>query len=167
MREIITRITEITGSIATLHATGVGLGELAEIQSPGRKTLGQVIRVSGDMVTLQVFGGTKGLATDDQGNLYVYSSVFRDEGSSSQNLQVFDREGKYLRTIMPMPANLPKEKILPFTKTNAHGDKAGLNPPGKYFYPRNYSGVWPMFYPDRMGYLAPRVGSLARLRTRR
>ena len=65
MREIVTRITEITGSIASLHATGVGLGELAEIQSPGRKTLGQVIRVSGDMVTLQVFGGTKGLSTND------------------------------------------------------------------------------------------------------
>ena len=66
MREIVTRITEITGSIATLSATGVGLGELAEIQSPGRKTLGQVIRIAGDMVTLQVFGGTKGLSTNDR-----------------------------------------------------------------------------------------------------
>jgi V/A-type H+-transporting ATPase subunit B len=65
VREIVTRITEITGSIASLHATGVGLGELAEIQSPGRKTLGQVIRVSSGTVTLQVFGGTKGLSTSD------------------------------------------------------------------------------------------------------
>ena len=47
VREIVTRITEITGSIASLHANGIGLGELAEIQSPGRTTLGQVIRVSG------------------------------------------------------------------------------------------------------------------------
>ncbi|MBN2172341.1 MAG: V-type ATP synthase subunit B [Candidatus Krumholzibacteriota bacterium] len=66
MREIVTRITEITGSIASLSASGVGLGELAEIQLPGRKTLGQVIRIAGNMVTLQVFGGTKGLSTNDR-----------------------------------------------------------------------------------------------------
>ncbi|MBF0507707.1 MAG: V-type ATP synthase subunit B [Deltaproteobacteria bacterium] len=66
MREIITKIKEITGNIATLHATGIGLGELALIQSPGKSTLGQVIRVSGDLVALQVFGGTKGLSTDDK-----------------------------------------------------------------------------------------------------
>lgn len=66
MREIITKIREITGNIASLEAEGVGLGDLAVIESPGRKTLGQVIRVSGTLVTLQVFGGTKGLATDDR-----------------------------------------------------------------------------------------------------
>jgi hypothetical protein len=104
------------------------------------------------------FGDLYGLATDDSGNLYVYSSLVKNEGGSSPNLQVFDRTGKYLRTIMPMPANLPKEKILPFNKTNAHGDKEPLNPPGKYFYPRNYTGVWPSFY-SRLGTLLPRVGS--------
>ena len=66
MREIITRIREITGNIATLDATGAGLGDLAVIESPGKKTLGQVIRISGGSVALQVFGGTKGLSTDDR-----------------------------------------------------------------------------------------------------
>ncbi len=66
MRELITRIREITGNIAMLNGKGVGLGELAVIESPGKKTLGQVIRVSGETVTLQVFGGTKGLSTDDK-----------------------------------------------------------------------------------------------------
>ncbi|WP_028320807.1 V-type ATP synthase subunit B [Desulfatiglans anilini] len=66
MREIITRIREITGNIATLNASGVSLGELAVIESPGKKTLGQVIRISGEAATLQVFGGTKGLSTDDK-----------------------------------------------------------------------------------------------------
>ncbi|MFH1124508.1 MAG: V-type ATP synthase subunit B [Pseudomonadota bacterium] len=66
MREIITRIREITGNIATLNAKGVSLGELAVIESPGKKTLGQVIRISGDAATLQVFGGTKGLSTNDK-----------------------------------------------------------------------------------------------------
>lgn len=66
MREIITKIDEITGNIATLKAGGVGLGELAVIQSPGRSTLGQVIRVNQMNVTLQVFGGTKGISTADK-----------------------------------------------------------------------------------------------------
>lgn len=66
MREIITKIREITGNIATLNATGIGLGELAVIESPGKTTLGQVIRISGESVALQVFGGTKGLSTNDK-----------------------------------------------------------------------------------------------------
>jgi V/A-type H+-transporting ATPase subunit B len=65
VRKIITKIREITGNIAILNATDVGLGELASIQSPGKTTLGQVIRISGDLAALQVFGGTKGLATND------------------------------------------------------------------------------------------------------
>jgi len=66
VREIITKIREITGNIATLNAKGIGLGELAVIESPGKTTLGQVIRISGESVALQVFGGTKGLSTNDK-----------------------------------------------------------------------------------------------------
>jgi V/A-type H+-transporting ATPase subunit B len=66
MRQIITKIDEITGNIATLKAVGIGLGELAVIESPGKTTLGQVIRLNGDNVTVQVFGGTKGISTDDR-----------------------------------------------------------------------------------------------------
>ncbi len=66
MREIITKIDEITGNIATLKAKGIGLGELGIVESPGRSTLGQVIRISGENVTIQVFGGTKGIATNDR-----------------------------------------------------------------------------------------------------
>jgi len=66
VREIITKIDEITGNIATLKASNVGLGELAVIESPGRSTLGQVISLSGQSVSLQVFGGTKGISTADR-----------------------------------------------------------------------------------------------------
>jgi len=66
MREIITKIDEITGNIATLKAKGIGLGELGIVESPGRSTLGQVIRINGENVTIQVFGGTKGIATNDR-----------------------------------------------------------------------------------------------------
>jgi V/A-type H+/Na+-transporting ATPase subunit B len=66
MRQIITKIDEITGNIATLKATGIGLGELATIESPGKTTLGQVIRLNENNVTVQVFGGTKGISTSDR-----------------------------------------------------------------------------------------------------
>jgi V/A-type H+-transporting ATPase subunit B len=66
MRQIITKIDEITGNIATLKAADIGLGELAVIESPGKTTLGQVIRLNGENVTVQVFGGTKGISTDDR-----------------------------------------------------------------------------------------------------
>lgn len=66
MRQIITKIDEITGNIATLKATGIALGELAAIESPGKTTLGQVIRLNQDNVTVQVFGGTKGISTSDR-----------------------------------------------------------------------------------------------------
>ncbi len=65
MRKVITRILKITGNIAMLKAPGAGLGELALVESGERTTLGQVIRISGGEVTVQIFGGTKGLSTSD------------------------------------------------------------------------------------------------------
>lgn len=66
MRQIITKIDEITGNIATLKATGIGLGELAVVESPGRTSYGQVIRLNQDNVTIQIFAGTKGISTNDR-----------------------------------------------------------------------------------------------------
>jgi len=66
MRQIVTRIDEITGNIATLKAIGIGLGELASVESPGKTTFGQVIRLNQDNVTIQIFGGTKGISTNDR-----------------------------------------------------------------------------------------------------
>lgn len=66
MRQIITKIDEITGNIATLKATGIGLGELAVVESPGRTSYSQVIRLNQDNVTIQIFAGTKGISTNDR-----------------------------------------------------------------------------------------------------
>lgn len=59
-QKIYTRISNITKATCMLHATGVGNEELATVD--GR--LAQVVRIIGDEVTLQVFGGTEGIATD-------------------------------------------------------------------------------------------------------
>jgi V/A-type H+/Na+-transporting ATPase subunit B len=56
-QKIYTKVTQITKATCTLKAEGIGYDELAEIN--GR--LAQVVKIIGDDVTLQVFGGTEGI----------------------------------------------------------------------------------------------------------
>ena len=58
------RIDNSSGSVVTLRAEGVRYHELAEIQSRNVTSLAQVIKVDGDTVSLQVFAGARGIATD-------------------------------------------------------------------------------------------------------
>ncbi len=54
-----------------------------------------------------------GLATDEDGRLYVASgSVY--SGTPVFSIKVFDRQGKYVKTIMPMPANLKPDELEQF-----------------------------------------------------
>ncbi|GET33826.1 ATP synthase subunit B [Prolixibacter bellariivorans] len=59
-QKIYTKVTQITKATCTLKAEGIGYDELAEIN--GR--LAQVVKIIGDDVTLQVFGGTEGIPTN-------------------------------------------------------------------------------------------------------
>ena len=59
-QKISTKIDNITKATVTVRAQGVGNDELATV---GGK-LAQVVRISGDDITLQVFQGTEGIATD-------------------------------------------------------------------------------------------------------
>jgi hypothetical protein len=104
-------------------------------------------------------GDLSGMAVGPNSELYVYSSVEFSHRGHSRCLQVFSRDGKYLRTIMPPPANLPKEKLLAFNTTVEDRRNVMLNPPGNAFYPRNYFGTWPEFYPGGMGQLVPRLSA--------
>jgi len=61
-QKIYTKITQITKATCSLQATGVGYDELALVN--GR--LSQVVKILGDTVTLQVFGGTEGIPTNSQ-----------------------------------------------------------------------------------------------------
>jgi len=59
-QKIYTKIENITKATCMLRATGVGNEELATIGD----RLAQVVRIMGDEVTLQVFGGTEGIPTN-------------------------------------------------------------------------------------------------------
>lgn len=61
-QKIYTKIDNITKATVTLRASGVGNDELATV---GGK-LAQVVKIMGENVTLQVFAGTEGIATDSE-----------------------------------------------------------------------------------------------------
>ncbi|MCI6590117.1 MAG: V-type ATP synthase subunit B [Lentisphaeraceae bacterium] len=66
MHKVYHQIDNISGSVVTLRAQGVKNKELAEIDSRVGASLAQVIKLAGDEVTLQVFAGARGVATDAQ-----------------------------------------------------------------------------------------------------
>lgn len=55
-----TKLTQITKATCSLQAKGVGYDELALVN--GR--LAQVVKIIGDIVTLQIFGGTEGIPSN-------------------------------------------------------------------------------------------------------
>ncbi len=66
MRKFYNKIDNVAGNVATLKAKNVGYDELAIVEGSWGSSLAQVIRVSGDTVSLQVFAGTRGLSTGDK-----------------------------------------------------------------------------------------------------
>lgn len=59
-QRIYTRLSHITKATCSLQASGVGYEEMATVSN----RLAQVIKIQGDLVTLQVFAGTEGLPTN-------------------------------------------------------------------------------------------------------
>lgn len=66
MKKIYSKIESINGSVITVRADGVKYGELAEIETSFGKSLAEVNRIDGDLVSLQVFAGGRGVSTGDQ-----------------------------------------------------------------------------------------------------
>jgi V/A-type H+-transporting ATPase subunit B len=59
-----TKVLAIVGDILKVRAAGIGFGDLAVVENwDGRTSLGQVIELDRDVVSLQVFSGGKGLST--------------------------------------------------------------------------------------------------------
>jgi len=59
-QKIYTKISQITKATCALKATDIGYEELAVVNGK----LAQVVKIIGDTVTLQVFGGTEGIPTN-------------------------------------------------------------------------------------------------------
>lgn len=67
MKKVYDRIVNMRGNLITVLADGVSLGELAKIQKrDGRTIYASVLRIEGEMITLQCFENTRGISTHDQ-----------------------------------------------------------------------------------------------------
>jgi V/A-type H+-transporting ATPase subunit B len=64
MHKVYHQVDKIAGNVVNVKASGVRYRELAEITSRRGTSLAQVIRLQGDSVSLQVFAGARGIATD-------------------------------------------------------------------------------------------------------
>jgi len=61
-QKIHTRIDQITKATISLRASGIGNEEMALVND----RLAQVVKINGDLVTLQVFSGTEGIPTNSE-----------------------------------------------------------------------------------------------------
>ena len=92
MQKVYTKIESIVGNVISVRADGVRSGDLAEVTTNTGKSYANVIKLDGDLVSLQVFSGASGISTGDSVRfLGVPMRV-----SFSENLlgRVFDGAGK-------------------------------------------------------------------------
>ena len=99
MRKVHSKILSIVGNVIAVKATGVAYEELAEVKSVRSKSLAQVIKIEDDIVSLQVFSGSRGISTNDEvqflghpmkvpfsenmlGRIFSGSGIPRDNGPS-------------------------------------------------------------------------------------
>ena len=66
MNKVYNKILSIVGNVITVKAKDVANEELAEVSTDRGKTLAQVIKIEDEIVSLQVFSGSKGVATNDE-----------------------------------------------------------------------------------------------------
>ena len=66
MKKVYSKIESINGSVITVKADGVSYGELAEVQTRFGASLAEVNKLDGDLLSLQVFAGARGVSTGDE-----------------------------------------------------------------------------------------------------
>ena len=92
MQKVYKKIESIIGNVITVKADGVKSGDLAEVVSERGTSYANVIKLDGDLVSLQVFSGSSGISTD----VSVRFLGVPMRVSFSENLlgRVFDGAGK-------------------------------------------------------------------------
>lgn len=66
MRKVHSKILSIAGNVITVRAKDVAYEELAQVKTDRGVSLAQVIRMDDDIVSLQVFAGSRGISTNDE-----------------------------------------------------------------------------------------------------
>lgn len=66
MYKVYEKIESINGSVITVRAKGVHYGELARVKTAFGDSLAEVNKLEGDVVSLQVFAGGRGISTGSE-----------------------------------------------------------------------------------------------------
>lgn len=121
-----TRVSDIVGDICRVRATDVALGELAIVENEeGDSSPAKVVAIDGEIVSLQVFAGTKGLSTESRirflghgltvgfadeilGRVFSGSGETIDGGPDLGNLPRIETAGA---TVNPMRRVMPSKMI--------------------------------------------------------
>ncbi|MCR4440224.1 MAG: V-type ATP synthase subunit B [bacterium] len=120
MRRVYSRILQVVGNVITVRASDVAYEELAEITTQRGKSLAQVIKLDGDLVSLQVFAGSRGISVNDEVRFLGHPMLV----TFSENMlgRVFDGAGmprdkgpqlsEHLIPVAGRPVN-PYKRIIP------------------------------------------------------
>lgn len=92
MQKVYKKIESIIGNVITVKADGVKSGDLAEVVSERGTSYANVIKLDGDLVSLQVFSGSSGISTDD--SVRFLGVPMRVSFSDNLLGRVFDGAGK-------------------------------------------------------------------------
>ena len=92
MQKVYTKIESIVGNVISVKADGVRSGDLAEVTTNTGKSYANVIKLDGDLVSLQVFSGASGISTGD--SVRFLGVPMRVSFSDNLLGRVFDGAGK-------------------------------------------------------------------------
>jgi len=120
MHKVYDQILSISGNVITVKASGVAYEELAEITTRRGKSLAQVIKLDNDLVSLQLFAGSRGVSTSDEIRFLGHPM----QVAFSENLlgRIFDGSGvprdngpEITETLIPIagPSVNPSKRIIP------------------------------------------------------
>jgi V/A-type H+-transporting ATPase subunit B len=120
MRRVYNKILSVVGNVITVKATDVAYEELAEITTKRGKSLAQVIKLEDDIVSLQVFAGSRGISTNDE--IRFLGHPMQVSFSESMQGRIFDGSGiprdhgpAITEHIIPIagPSVNPAKRIIP------------------------------------------------------
>ncbi|APQ15454.1 V-type ATP synthase subunit B [Borreliella garinii] len=91
MKRVYSKIESIAGNVITVTAQGIKYGDLAIVKAKDTSSLAEVIKLDREKVSLQVYGGTRGISTSDEIKFLGHSM----QVSFSDNLlgRIFDGSG--------------------------------------------------------------------------
>ncbi len=92
MNKVYSRIESIAGNVITVKADGIRYGDLAVINTSFGTSLAEVIKMDKDLVSLQVFVGTRGISTGDE--LRFLGKSMQISFSDNLRGRVFDGSGE-------------------------------------------------------------------------